>query len=653
MGFLNACWDAFLFVSSFNPLHGYNRDQQPLSLTHGSTEEPLVAVTSFRPPNSSITCQYPTGWTSCGSANNRTCWLKNTGKVSGPSEYDIYTEYENAWPTGVLREYWLSVTETPLFPDGYLKPTGLVFNNTYPGPVLEACWGDTIRVHVTNFISTEGSTIHWHGIRQLGTNQMDGVNGVTQCPIAQNDTFTYQFLAQQYGHTWYHSHYQTQYSDGVMGGLVIHGPSSANYDEAFSPALINDWVHANSTDVLNQELVGGGPLANSIVFNGTGNFRCSDLDPFCCNTAIAKVRDNRCPVNTTGSPVPAGGPFVKTFQYGKRYLLRLVNSSAGSMFIFSIDGHELEVIATDLVPIKPYTTGSLFIGIGQRYQVVVTAKQNTTSTQGQYWIRTRVATGCGSVEEDDEETGIIRYTNTTFPPTTVANDGKTDCVDEPVDSLVPVVQWNVTSLDNAKTEAELNQYSFVADISNATFEHFNRWELTFTPLFLNYSNPSLLNISGTLNDPNYAAINYDFQGNFVVLVVDGINLGNIPKKNVPIAHPIHMHGHDFVILDQSNASFDASKALQSFNFKNPPRRDVALLPAGGYLALGFQPDNPGIWLVHCHIAWHASSGLALQIFERTEAIPSALGKGALNVTEKVCANWDKWDLKFNQTDSGI
>ena len=277
MGLLNSCWEAFLLLSTFNPLNGYDRNQRPLNLPHEVPESPATIATSFQPPNSSITCQYPAGWTYCGSANNRNCWLKNTGKVSGPSSYDIKTDYEDAWPHGVLREYWLNISEVPIFPDGYLKKTGLVFNHTYPGPVLEACWGDTIRVHVTNLISTEGSTIHWHGIRQLNTTQMDGVNGVTQCPIAQNDTFTYQFLAQQYGHTWYHSHYQTQYSDGVMGGLVIHGPSSANYDEAFLPALINDWVHDNTTNVLNQELAGGIPTANSILVNGTGKTQLNSV----------------------------------------------------------------------------------------------------------------------------------------------------------------------------------------------------------------------------------------------------------------------------------------------------------------------------------------------------------------------------------------
>ena len=83
--------------------------------------------------------------------------------------------------------------------------------------------------------------------------------------------------------------------------------------------------------------------------------------------------------------------------------------------------------------------------------------------------------------------------------------------------------------------------------------------------------------------------------------MDGVNLVNSPKLDTPAAHPIHMHGHDFVILDQSDSPFDTSTALKKFNFNNPPRRDVALLPRGGYLAVAFQPDNPGIWLVHCHI----------------------------------------------------
>lgn len=65
---------------------------------------------------------------------------------------------------------------------------------------------------------------------------------------------------------------------------------------------------------------------------------------------------------------------------------------------------------------------------------------------------------------------------------------------------------------------------------------------------------------------------------------------------------------DIVVLAQKNSTFDPVNSYKDFNFVNPPRRDVVLLPAGGYIAIAFKPDNPGVWLLHCHIAWHASAG---------------------------------------------
>ena len=49
---------------------------------------------------------------------------------------------------------------------------------------------------------------------------MDGVNGITQCPIAPGQSFTYNWTALQYGSSWYHSHYSVQYADGALGPLV-------------------------------------------------------------------------------------------------------------------------------------------------------------------------------------------------------------------------------------------------------------------------------------------------------------------------------------------------------------------------------------------------------------------------------------------------
>lgn len=108
------------------------------------------------------------------SATDRSCW----------GDYDTSTNYYDEVPdTGETKTFWLEISNTTLSPDG-VERIVLAANGTIPGPTIEANWGDTVTVHVTNSMQNNGSTIHWHGIRQNWTNQMDGVPSITQCPIA-------------------------------------------------------------------------------------------------------------------------------------------------------------------------------------------------------------------------------------------------------------------------------------------------------------------------------------------------------------------------------------------------------------------------------------------------------------------------------------
>lgn len=327
------------------------------------------------------------------------------------------------------------------------------------------------------------------------------------------------------------------------------------------------------------------------------------------------------------------------------------------MFIFSIDDHDLNVVQNDLVPIHPYKTKSIFVGIGQRYEVIVEAKTPKNATEANYWIRTRIATGCGTVQQSDERTGILRYNSTsTITPTTAANDQRVLCEDEPAASLVPMVPWTIDSL--AQIQGSINNYTFEAGInfsaSNPLNHGYVRWDLLDNPLYLNYSDPTILHVDNPNFNfgPDYCIVPYDYSAGYVWLIITGHNITD-DKTKIPAAHPIHLHGHDFVILDQSTDKFDLEN-VANFTLNNPPRRDVALLYQGGYLALAFRPDNPGVWLVHCHIAWHASSGLALQVYERQPDIIGHLGgEGALAPVKQGCQTWDQFDLKFDQDDSGI
>ena len=111
------------------------------------------------------------------------------------------------------------------------------------------------------------------------------------------------------------------------------------------------------------------------------------------------------------------------------------------------------------------------------------------------------------------------------------------------------------------------------------------------------------------------------------------------------ASQIHLHGHDFAILEQAEHK-EWDPYHMNLKLINPPRRDVVLLPKDGYVVIAFKADNPGPWLVHCHIAFHISMGLGMQILENQAG---AFGiwpdnGNAIVEAKRVCKNWEGWYL---------
>jgi len=179
----------------------------------------------FRPPGgqkdgigSDFVCDYSRmpGWRACSEPHDRRCWLTN----DCGDRFDINTEYELMAPKGTVRRYSLTVHEGWINADGVNFTLAKLFDNSYPGPWLQACWGDTMEITVHNRLQGNGTSIHWHGVRQWLSMHMDGVNGITQCPIAPGDKFVYRWRVTQYGSSWYHSHYSIQYADGLVGPML-------------------------------------------------------------------------------------------------------------------------------------------------------------------------------------------------------------------------------------------------------------------------------------------------------------------------------------------------------------------------------------------------------------------------------------------------
>jgi iron transport multicopper oxidase len=85
-------------------------------------------------------------------------------------------------------------------------------------------------------------------------------------------------------------------------------------------------------------------------------------------------------------------------------------------------------------------------------------------------------------------------------------------------------------------------------------------------------------------------------------------------------HPMHLHGHTPWIVGRGNMPLQGNPA--PLKLTNPVQRDTITIPACntnandecvdvGYVVLRFKADNPGVWMLHCHIDWHLATGLAM------------------------------------------
>lgn len=127
---------------------------------------------------------------------------------------------------------------------------------------------------------------------------------------------------------------------------MIHGPSSANYDIDVEPLLITDWYHADAFSYFHEEITDHAHIPTGTLLNGKGVYEC---DP---------TKDSRC-------VSPPGERHTIPFEPGKKHKLRIISSASLATYKFWIDGHNFTVISTDFVPIEPYVTDVLIVGVGK------------------------------------------------------------------------------------------------------------------------------------------------------------------------------------------------------------------------------------------------------------------------------------------------
>jgi iron transport multicopper oxidase len=117
------------------------------------------------------------------------------------------------------------------------------------------------------------------------------------------------------------------------------------------------------------------------------------------------------------------------------------------------------------------------------------------------------------------------------------------------------------------------------------------------------------------------------QGDLVEIVINNFDASG---------HPVHLHGHAPQLVARAPGVFASGSdhpnqqnpagTNSTFNAlgytgdmgampRIPMRRDTWGVAPKGYTVARFRADNPGLWLIHCHMEWHVVAGLTATIVE--------------------------------------
>ncbi|XP_052172528.1 laccase-17-like [Diospyros lotus] len=495
-------------------------------------------------------------------------------------------------------------------------------NGKFPGPRIVAREGDRLLIKVVNHVPNNIS-LHWHGIRQLRTGWADGPAYITQCPIQTGQSYVYNYtIVGQRGTLFWHAHISWLRST-VYGPIIILPKLNVSYPfqrpHKEVPIIFGEWFNGDTEAIINQALqTGGGPnVSDSYTINGLPGplYNCSAKDTF-----KLKVKP------------------------GKTYLLRLINAALNDDLFFSIANHTLTIVEVDAVYIKPFETQTLLITPGQTTNVLLKTKPYFPDATFLMMARPYV-TGFGTFD-NSTVAGVVEYESSTvsmkklplFKPNlpdlndtafatnftqklrSLASAQYPANVPQKVDKqfffsvglgTAPCDQKNQTCQgpNGTKFSASINNVSFVQPTTALLQAHFSgQSNGVYSPDFP-ISPLHWFNYTGT--PPNNTMV-----GNGTKVVVLPFNTSvELVMQDTSIlgaeSHPFHLHGFNFFIVGQGFGNFDPKKDPQNFNLVDPVERNTAAVPYGGWVAIRFLADNPGVWFMHCHLEVHTSWGLKM------------------------------------------
>ncbi|KZX89130.1 copper-binding protein [Erythrobacter sp. HI0037] len=498
----------------------------------------------------------------------------------------------------------------------------VAINGTIPGPMLRLREGQRARIHVTNQLD-EDSSVHWHGL--LVPFQFDGVPGVSFPGIRPGETFTYEFPVRQSGTYWWHSHSGLQEQIGHYGPLIIDpaGGPEEWYDREYV-LLLSDFTAMHPHEMMRKLKVSEG------YFNYNKQTVTSGEMPVSERIRWGGMRmDPRDISDVTGATYAflvnghaPGDDLEYLFAPGQRIRLRVINGSAMTFFNFRIPGVPLTVIQADGQDVRDVTVDELQIGVAETYDLVVEpgAGAHTivaeamdrsgmgiatlTSAAGQRApvpplrepvTLTMADMGMGGM--DGAEGGAMEHD--------AHGGGHGASSAEEMDHSMRDMSKLPPDANGVGVEMVAPMPVDRTDFPGLGLDKVPHRVLRYTDLFAKRPNPARppdrhLEIHLTGNMERYM---WSFDGQKLSAVTDNpIRFGYDERVRVTLvndtmmAHPIHLHGHFFELVNGAGAA-------------HQPLKHTLVVQPGSKATFDLTANEPGDWAFHCHLLYHMHAGM--------------------------------------------
>jgi FtsP/CotA-like multicopper oxidase with cupredoxin domain len=461
----------------------------------------------------------------------------------------------------------------------------IAVNGQIPMPTLTFTEGDTAEIYVHNNLNEETS-LHWHGL--FLPNKMDGVPFLTQMPIKPHTTYVYRFPIVQHGTHWYHSHTGLQEQIGMYGAFIMN--KKKELDIPTIPVVLSEWtnmdpkeVHRSLKSATDWFAIQKGATQSYAEAVKSGHFKTKvnnewkrmnamDVsDVFYDNFLINGKNQNEQP----------------QFKAGDKVRLRIINGGASDYFWLKYAGGKITVVATDGNDVEPIEVDRLIIAVSETYDVVVTIPEDKSY---EFLVTPEDRTKSASLWLGKGE----KIPATKLPKLKYFAGMK--MMNDMMDMQGNMIEMEGMKMQNQIMDMNTVMYPEIADEDLVTLNYNMLRDPNKTTLPKGPWKELRFDLTGNMNRYVWTLDNKTVSESDKILIKKGENVRVIMFNNSMMRHPMHLHGHDFRVLNEQGENAPMKNVIDIM----PMERDT----------IEFAATEPGgDWFFHCHILYHMMSGM--------------------------------------------